>query len=288
MASKIAASGIALPCRGADMTFSVLVGAGGYLGWKNLQRTQEVQRDTLASSSEIRRARDYFVANASNLTNADGLVSDYRLLNVALTAFGLEADMGNRKFIRRIIEGDVSDRGSLVNKMTDKRYLALNQAFSRVVSSDAEVKKSGLEDFINFFHQRSFERSLGKSHPELEIALYAQRELSEICGKESSENAKWYSIIASKPLRKLFEGAFGLNGQFGSLPVDRQVQEIKGRLQRLTGRSDASQFTERRFVDKVIDHFLLRSDVVAARTNTRFSIALEVLRRGGVGAQRSE
>lgn len=280
MAAWPASDGGASASAGALVTYNVQAAGGGYLGWKILQRTQENQRTALENSAEIRRSRDYFVENAMTAEGAEDFVSDYRLLNVALKAFGLEADVNNRIFIRKVIEADAEDKSSLVNRLSDKRYFAFNQAISQLNSGDAAKEKSGLQEIVDLYHARSFERNLGQRYPELEIALNAQRELAQVAGKPSTDNTKWYGIISSKPLRKLFEGAFGFGNTLASLPVERQVQESQKRLRRLTGRSDVAQFSDKSHVDAVIRQYLLRSGASTETGANRFSAALMLLRGG--------
>jgi hypothetical protein len=110
------------------MSYNVQVANGGYLGWKILERTAETQKAVFAKSAEMQRSRDYFVQNISKIQSAENLVGDYKLLSVALRAFGLDDDMNNRFFIRKVLEADPQDETSLVNRLPDKRYQKLNAA----------------------------------------------------------------------------------------------------------------------------------------------------------------
>jgi hypothetical protein len=57
-------------------------------------------------------------------------VGDRRLLEVALGAFGLDDDIRNRFFIRKVLEeGTTSPSRRFANRLSDKRYLALAETF---------------------------------------------------------------------------------------------------------------------------------------------------------------
>lgn len=102
------------------MTYNVQVGTGGYLGWKLLERTSERQKAIFEKDPQVQNSRDYFTQNISKVNDAEDLVSNYKLLSVALRAFGMDEDLKNRAFIKKILEADPSDSKSIVNRLTDK------------------------------------------------------------------------------------------------------------------------------------------------------------------------
>ncbi|WP_134679699.1 DUF1217 domain-containing protein [Paracoccus ravus] len=260
------------------MTYTVQLPAGGYTGWKFLERTAQTQRAIFENDSTIRRSRDYFLQNMPEVKEAEDLISNYRLLNVALQAYGLETDIGNKRFITKVLEADPEDKTSLVNRLSDKRYLHLCEAFAKFRSDEADQSALALKDMAVLFNTRSFERNIGSQYQEIELALNAQRELPELARREVSENTKWYQLLSSKPLRKVFEGAFGLSSNFGQLPIDRQVSEMRSKLEKLTGSSDLAQFEDGKQFDKLLNRYLLRSQIDVARVSSPFSVALQILR----------
>lgn len=260
------------------MTYNVQIGSGGYLGWKVLERTAERQRAVFEQDMQIRNSRDYFSENITNVSGAEELVSDYKLLNVALRAFGLDADIGNRAFIKKVLESDPSDSKSIVNKLSDKRYLSLNKAFGFGSSNSSPPASMDVSGILDMYVSRSFEKNIGERYEEIELALNAQRELPSIASNSSSANAKWYQIIASKPLRKIFEGAFGLDSSFGQIPVDRQLAELQKRFERLTGTTDIAELSKPESLSKLLKNYLLRSQLSESTTSSPYSIALTILR----------
>ena len=72
------------------MNFTPVVPLGGLSGWALLSRTSERQTDLFNKSPQIVRDTEYFEQNIAKITTAEGLVSDRRLLRVALGAFGLQ------------------------------------------------------------------------------------------------------------------------------------------------------------------------------------------------------
>ncbi len=259
------------------MTYNVQVGNGGYLGWKLLQRTLDTQQSTFARSAELQQSRDYFTENISKIHSAEDLVKNYKLLSVALRAFGLDDDQNNRFFIRKVLEADPKDETSLVNRLPDKRYAKLNAAFAFWSAPGTTADKLSAETITDMYTKRSFERNIGLQHQEIELALNAKRELAEMARSTVSNDTKWLQIIGSKPLRKVFEGAFGLGQNFASLPIDRQVSEFKARTDRMMGSSDFGQFVDSSKIETLTKHYLLRTQISKTEVSSRYSIALTLI-----------
>ncbi len=259
------------------MSYNVQVANGGYLGWKILERTAETQKAVFAKSAEMQRSRDYFVQNISKIQSAENLVGDYKLLSVALRAFGLDDDMNNRFFIRKVLEADPQDETSLVNRLPDKRYQKLNAAFGFWKSPSDRTGTIGSEAISEMYTTRSFEKNIGKQHQEIELALNAKRELATISSADTSNDTKWLQIIGSKPLRKVFEGAFGLGSNFVKLPIDRQLSELKRKADQTIGSSDLGQLSNEDRAETLIKRYLLRSQIDTSQNTSKFSIALTLL-----------
>ncbi|HRM73469.1 MAG TPA: DUF1217 domain-containing protein [Paracoccus sp. (in: a-proteobacteria)] len=264
------------------MTYNVQVGNGGYLGWKLLQRTLDTQQSAFSRSTELQRSRDYFTENISTIRSAEDLVSNYKLLSVALRAFGLDDDLNNRFFIRKVLEADPQDKTSLVNRLPDKRYARLNAAFAFWDAPNATTNKLPAETIADMYTTRSFEKNIGQQHQEIELALNAKRELSQIASATVSNDTKWLQIIASKPLRKVFEGAFNLGKSFASLPIDRQLSEFKSRANRMMGSDDVQKISSSQNIETLTKHYLLRTEMTATDVSSPFSIALKLISRTSI------
>ncbi|MBW6496595.1 MAG: DUF1217 domain-containing protein, partial [Burkholderiaceae bacterium] len=97
-----------------------------------------------AKGPQLLRDTAYFEARIGSVNSAEELVADRRLLRVALGAFGLQDDINNRFFIRKVLEGGVIQPDSLANKLGDDRYREMSRAFG---FGDLAVPSSKLSDF---------------------------------------------------------------------------------------------------------------------------------------------
>ena len=260
------------------MSYTPVIPFSGYAGWKLLNRTMEMQKAAFTASADIQRNEDYFREKIGSITTAKELVSDRRLLSVALGAFGLDDDINNKYFIQKVLEEGTLDTESLANKLSDKTYLKLSQAFG---FGDYSVPRTALSDFadeiLEKYETREFEVAVGDSDNDLRLALAAQRDLSELASKSNSENTKWYSIIGSESLASVVRTALGLPDSTSSLNVDQQITVYKNKAESVFGSSDPSEFSDANKVEKVIKLFLLRSQLENGASTGSGSAALQIL-----------
>lgn len=257
------------------MTFQPLIGAGGYSGWRLLSRTMEMQKTAVARDPSIARDLSHVREKIAKVETADALMSDFRLLKTALSAFGLEGDLNKKFFVRKVLESDLDDPKSFANKLSDKRYRQMAEAFG--FATGKKRSASLAEDVAQRHVAAELERRVGNADGNLRLAMNASRELATLAKSGSSENARWYSILGSLPLRKVVEGALGLGADFGKLPVDRQLSEIKAKAERLTGSDSVRAFGDPAVVEKLVQRFLARAGA-ATSVQSSYNAALVLLR----------
>lgn len=261
------------------MSFSVFTGGGGYSGWRILSRTADQQKDLVAADPVITRELAYFTKNLSRIETAQDLVSDYRMLSVALKAHGLEDDIGNRAFIMQILNSDLSDKKSLANRFSDERYTDLARSFgftkpkSEVKSDPLLAKKIG-EAFI----QSEFEMRVGQEDNSMRIVLYAQRELGKVMNSDKSQDSKWLALLGSPPLAEFIQTSLGFGKNLVNLPIESQLTALKSAAKRAFGVSDISDITKPAIFERAISLYLTRSEMEASNmAANRFSTALALL-----------
>lgn len=261
------------------MSYSVFTGGGGYLGWKLLSRTADQQKALIAAEPQVARETEHFRQNIAKVASAEDLVSDYRMLSVALKAHGLEADIGNRALIRKVLESDLSDSKSLANRLPDSRYAELARAFGFGGETPAAQTDTGLADRIGAAHlQAEFELRVGEADNDLRVALYAQRELASIARGEGSETGKWFQILGSPPLAQFVQTAFGFGANLVKLPIDSQVTALQSAAKRYLGIADIARLAEPAVLERAIGLYLARAQLDGGGGGSnRFSNALTLL-----------
>ncbi|MBC7476857.1 MAG: DUF1217 domain-containing protein, partial [Pseudorhodobacter sp.] len=161
------------------MTYTPVIPVSGYAGWTFLKRTLAKQTETYIKSPDIKRDEDYFRANIGKVTTAADLVKDRRLLKVALGAYGLDADIDNKAFIQKVLEGGTLTASALAYRLADKQYLKMTAAFGFGDYTIPATKLSNFPDkIIAAYESRGFEAAVGEADGDLRLALNAKRELA--------------------------------------------------------------------------------------------------------------
>lgn len=263
------------------MSFTPLVPFSGTVGWKFMQRTQERQQESFDKSPQIARNAEAFRQRIASIGSAKELVADRQLLEVTLGAFGLDDDINSKALIEKVLDSDPDDKKSLASRFADKRYLALSEAFGFGGPGGARNAEAGFADrILESYRDRSFEVAVGEQDPSMRLAMGLERELETITSQtKMSENAQWFSMMASPPLRAVFETAFGIPKSVGTIDLDQQLTIFKDRAERHFGTSKLSDFADPEKLTGLRNRFLLYSDLESFSTSMTSpgSVALALL-----------
>lgn len=261
------------------MTYQPVVPFTGYSGWLFMSRTRDAQQEAFDQSGAVQRAEEYFRENIAGVTTAEELVSDRRLREVALGAFGLDEDIDNKFFIQKILEDGSLDTDALANKLSDKRYLAFTKAFG---FGDFSMPRTVLSEFpdeiLSAYKEKQFEIAVGDQDEDMRLALGLDRELSDIAAMEVSDAGKWYTVMGNTPVRTVFETALNLPTSVGALDIDKQLEIFQERTEAVFGSSDISQFAEAENREDLVQRFLMQSQINSGSTGySSASAALTLL-----------
>lgn len=264
------------------MSFVPVIPTGGYAGWKFLQRTLENQQTTHAATGTIKRDETHFREQIGQIRTAEDLVADRTLLRVALGAFGLDDDIDNRFFVRKVLEEGTLDDGSLANRLSDTRYRDFSKAFG---FGDYSTPRTILSDFadeiLTRYASMQFEASVGTVDGDMRLALATQRELPVLASSSATERTKWYTIIGSSSLSLAFQKALGLPSSIGSIDVDQQVTAYQRKAKSLFGSSDPSVFADPARTEEFVRTMLLRAEITSVQSTSTSAVALQLLQDVG-------
>ena len=260
------------------MTFSPALPLPGYAGWTFLKRTLPAQNLAMQASPVMKRDEAYFREKIGSINSAEDLVKDRRLLNVVLGAYGLDGDINNRFFVRKVLESATLDNASLANRLADKQYLKLAEAFG---FGDFSTPRNKLSDFADktlaLYRTRQFETAVGQQNGDFRLALNAEREIAILAVRSTSNDTKWFNVMGNPPLRKVFETALRLPSSIATIDIDRQLKVFKSRAEAQFGSSDLSQFKDPKKLDVLVRSFLLASEQAASGSSQPAGRALQML-----------
>ena len=259
------------------MSFSPVIPLSGYQGWTFLNRTMEAQRTAFLNDPTISRATETFREKIGSIKTAEALVSDRQLLDVALTAFGLEEDIDAKAFVEKVLaEGTMKD-GAFASRLADKRYAALARTFGFGDLGASTSMPGFAEDITARFEARKFEAAVGETDDRLRRALNLDQAVKDIFDSVTSANARWFAVMGDLPLRSVFEGALGLPSSLGKLDLDQQLETFKDKFSAVFETDDLTVLKDPAAQEKLIRLFLIRSEAAAGAAMGRGAIALQLL-----------
>lgn len=244
------------------MSFQPVLPLSGLPGWRFLQRTMDTQRAALERSPLTAREIDYFKANIAKADTAEKLVADYRLLKVALGAFGLQGEVPKKALIRKVLEEGSVEPKAMANRLVDPRYRDLAKTFGYGDPGGALNDAPGFADkIVQRYRIQQFEEAVGAVDNDMRLALTFQRVVPELAARGLDDRTAWLSVLGDRPVREVFVKAFGLPTEFAALDVDRQVDDLMAKSERLFGTSKIADFADPELRDKAIRRFLIRRQI---------------------------
>lgn len=261
------------------MGLSVNVGATGLVGWSILKRTADRQQQLVNKDPFVSRQVSAAQSRLPDIQSADELVADYQLLKFTLTAYGLEKDLPNKAFIKKVLKSDVSDKRSFVNRLSDKRYRKLASEVKIKQSSQPGIDESTVEKMVGSYKRQMFHEAVGQSNQDYRLALNAIKEIGEMAKRDSSDATLWYEVISTPPLKEVFTKALGLNSSvLAKMPVDKQKDLLIDSATRSFGTSSVKDFSDEAKQEKLIRNFIVRGQLDATNfSSNKYSVALSLL-----------
>lgn len=265
------------------MTINPVIPFSGLAGWKFLERTQERQQDLFNNSARVQREVQYFRDNIGSIETSQDLVSDRRMLSVALGAYGLSDELGKRAFVRNILDQGVFDQQSFANRLGNPAYIEFTKMFS--FADGGFFPTSGrVDEIVDKFLTIGFETAVGNVDNSMRLAMNFKREMAELAGQGLTQTTGWLRALGSKPIRAILEGAFNLPTGFSQIDLDRQVEILSDKSKQVFGSKNIDVFSDPQIIDDAIRQFQLREQINnGPSASTRGMAALSIL-GGGIGA----
>ncbi|MEY9239244.1 hypothetical protein ABIF68_006864 [Bradyrhizobium japonicum] len=101
-----------------------------YFSYSYITRNLKQSLARVEQQTDVAREEAYYKANIGKVKTVDDFMKDYRLYHYAMKAYGLEDMAYAKAFMKKVLESDLSDSRSFVNKLVDKRYQEFAAAFS--------------------------------------------------------------------------------------------------------------------------------------------------------------
>lgn len=192
--------------------------------YQSLERTDQTRAAAkFKSSAQITREIDNFKTQLANIKTPEDLYKNRRVMQFILNAYGLDTEINYMGRIKAVLNSDVTDANSVVNRLQDRRY--------RELASDLLIESTGLANLklptvtqrvIDRYAAAEYEKSLGARDPAVREARYFAANI----GKVSTV----YEILADNVLRTVVTDTLGLPKQLALQSVESQAEAIRRRL----------------------------------------------------------
>lgn len=101
-----------------------------YFSYSYITRNLKQSLTRVEQQQDVPREAAYYKAHIGKVKSVDDFMKDYRLYRYATKAYGLEDMAYAKAFMKKVLESDLSDANSFINKLVDKRYREFAAAFS--------------------------------------------------------------------------------------------------------------------------------------------------------------
>lgn len=245
-----------------------------------MKASEETQTQIFDRSPDIAQEVEYFSENITSVTSLDDLMSDRKLLKVALGAFNLADEIDKGAYVRKILEEGTTSNEAFAVRLNNSDYLKMAEMFSNedgVISITTEQAASMVEDYKGL----SYEAAVGEVDNSMRLALNFERAMSELANGGHSEAGGWFKAMGSTPLRTVLEGAFNLPTGFDQLDIDRQKDVLADNANRLFGGKSVEVFKDPEVIDAAIRRYLLTEQINAGPSaSTPGYAAISILNNG--------
>lgn len=183
-----------------------------YTTYALYNRNMESSLKRVANDPIISRDAKYYADNIGKVKSLDAFLKDYKLYSYAMKAHGLEEMTYATAFMKKVLESNLKDPNSFVNKLKDTRYRDFAAAFDfGTIKTEKTVQTKSQQDrLVTAYHDTDKQRN-----------------------EEQKEETRYYNIVIDKvgQVDDIFKNTRLRNYVFKSFGIDPQTfdyQHLKG------------------------------------------------------------
>ena len=217
--------------------------------------------NTVMKAGTLEAFLDQATALQSPLQSADDVLSNRSFRDATFDLLGIPKTVAARGLAEMVLQSDPGDENSFANLFPDPRYQSFSDLFTFEPAPTQRRYPDGFVDqVVRNYLERQFEIQVGEVDPDMRVALSLERELNQLVGSGDNNDAQWFSVMSSPPLRQVFEGAFRLPSSFGSIDIDQQLSVLKQKSESFFGTVEVRDYMDSDVMDK------LRQDYLTSRS----------------------
>ena len=201
--------------------------AGSYApaqqGTATRYQLQAVMAGVLPGDPLLTAQTSYFLENIKDVKSIDAFLADDALFSYAMKAYGLIDRLDDKDFMRRILEGGVSDPDSLANRQKDTNYAEFAAAFDFAgLGEEATTYSPARQGAVAKYMRQTLEENAGEQNEGVRLALYFQHKAATLTSP--------YQLLADSALATVARTALGLPDAIAQADVDKQAAMFADRI----------------------------------------------------------
>lgn len=229
-----------------------------------LDATKDKSLALIRSSAQHERAISQFREKIADVSSIDDLMKDQDLYAFVMRAHDLEDQIFGKALIRKMLTSDVTDRKSLVNRLTDQRFKDMH--------ADMGFSPSGAAsgDFSDpAWQQKMIDRYVTRQY------INAGEEQNETVGRVLEFREKVagvrnvFDILKDKDLSTVLRTALGIPEATAGLDIDKQAEILERKL-------DLADLKDPKELDRLVRTYVTISDATSGQS-TQNNAALQLL-----------
>lgn len=194
-----------------------------YLSYRLAAADMTKTLDRTAAEPQVAREVEYWRENIGKVKDIESFVNDRRLFAFAMKAYGLEDMTYAKAFMKKVLEGGVTDEKSMANKLTDGRYREFAKVFDFATYGELTTALSWAKvGTVDRYVRQTVEESVGAQSEGARLALYFQRKAADLTSP--------LQILADAALLKVAQTALNLPASMSNMDIDKQVDLIASKL----------------------------------------------------------
>jgi hypothetical protein len=238
----------------------------------------------IAEQPQVSRDVQYYEKAIGQIKSIDDFMSNTRVYNFALKAFGLEDMQYAKAFIRKVLQEGTDSPQAFSLQLSDQRFREFAEVFNfkRYASATTSFDRAQ-SGTVDRYLRNSLEQRSAESSEALRLALYFERKVGSVTSS--------YGILADKALYQVVRTALGLPAAISGTDIDKQAKIIADKM-------DFKRILEPAYIKQTITRFLGRYEAengsstpspattLLAGTNSgvdmKMILSLQTLRKFGV------
>ena len=177
----------------------------------------------LPESEAVKAETKYFKETMAEVESIDDFLADDRLYKYAMYAFDISAEEADAGFLRKVLEGGISDPQSFANQQSEPKFAAFAAAFDFMkYGEQLTTRRPAVDAAVSGYMRQTLEENAGAQNEGVRLALYFERKAPQM--------KSFMQILADPAMAQVVRTALGLPDSFGQADIDRQAALFEKRL----------------------------------------------------------